>query len=182
MKNRKDSPIFKQAQGLLIQHVGQETLVYSEPLHKAFCLNPIAAQVWRALDGVRTTEQIAAAVTSTLSMPVTEDLVLFAVSELRRDGLADEEDSSAGVLALPSRRDMMRQLGAGAVVMLPAVAAVMAPKAAQAYTGCLNCDVVSGPANARLRQQAIAQQQAAASKKTQAQQEEPSYGDPTLSK
>jgi hypothetical protein len=182
MKSRHDSTIFKKACGLLIQHIGQETLIYSEALHKAFCLNPMAAQVWRLLDGVRTPEQIAAAVTSTLSLPVAEDLVLFTISELRRDGLLDERDSSASVLAAPSRRDLMRQLGAGAVVMIPLVAAVMTPKAAQAYTGCLDCNVQGAP-NSRLRQQAIAQQQAATSKTTQAQQDDgASYGDPTLLK
>ena len=183
MKSRQSSPIFKKAQGLLIQHIGQETLVYSEALHKAYCLNPVAAQVWRLLDGVRTPEQIASAVTNALSTPVTEDLALFTISELRRDGLLSEEDSSATVLAVPSRRDVMRQLGAGAVVMLPVVAAVMAPKAAQAYTGCLNCNAVPGPPNAMLRQQAIAQQQAAAAaQNTQTQQENPTYGDQTLVK
>jgi len=183
MKSRQSSLIFKKAHGLIVQHVGQETLVYSEALHKAFCLNPIAAQVWGSLDGVRTPGQIAASVSDTLSMPITEDLVLFTISELRRDGLLDEEDSSVRVLAVPSRRDVMRQLGAGAVVMLPVVAAVMAPKAAQAYTGCVDCNVLPAAPNAHIQQQQIiAQQAAAASKRVQTQQSVSTYGDQTLLK
>ena len=180
MKNRQVSPIFKMAQGLIVQHIGQETLVYSEPLHKAFCLNPIAAQVWGLLDGVRTPAQVAAAATESLSVPVTEDLVLFTISELRRDSLVAEEQSSATILVGPTRRDVMRQLGAGAVVMLPVVAAVMAPKAAQAYTGCVDCNVLLGGPNAMLQQQATARQQAAALQQAQAQQGDPNYGDQTL--
>ncbi len=52
MKSQQGSPIFKKAQGLLIQHIGQETLVYSEALHKSLLVfNPgssagLAAPGW----------------------------------------------------------------------------------------------------------------------------------------
>jgi hypothetical protein len=182
MKSQQGSPIFKKAQGLLTQDVGQETLVYNEALHKAFCLNPVAAQVWQLLDGVRTPGQIAMAVTNTLSMPVTEDLVLFTISALQRDGLLDNEASPTDFLPVPSRRDVMRQLGAGAAILLPIVAAVMAPQAAQAYTGCVDCNVKSPIGNPMLMQQAIAAKQAAAAKAAQTQSENPTYGDQTLVK
>jgi len=164
---------------VLVQHIGQETLVYSEEFHKAFCLNPLAAQVWGLLDGVRTPEQLATAVTSMLSMRVTEDLVLFTLSELQRDGLVDEVAQSTTAFVAPNRRDLIRQMGVGALAMLPVVAAVMAPTAAQAYTGCLNCNVISGPPNAMLKQQAVAQQRAAATK-AKAQHDNNIFGSPTL--
>ena len=173
---------------MLVQNIGQETLVYSEALHQAFCLNPIAAQVWGLLDGIRTPDEIAAAVTATLCMPVTEQVVLLAISELQRDGLVMAQETSAGALVAPSRRDMMRQMGVGALLTLPVVATIMAPTAAQAYTGCLNCNVVPGPVNSMLKQQqqTFVQQQAAAmaaaANNTQVHDDQGGLGNPTLVK
>ena len=187
MKSQQGTPIFKKTQGLITQHIGPETLLYSETTHQAFCLNPMAAQVWRELDGVRTPREIAAAATNSTSMPISEDLVLFTIGELRRDGLLEEEQSPASVLVTPSRRDLMRQLGASAMIMLPVVAAVTAPKAAQAYTGCLDCGV-SGVTDSPLLRPGMARQRATASKSTQLQPvaplqpASPTYGDVTLTK
>ncbi len=124
-------------EGLLTQQVGSETLVYDERTHQAFCLNPVAAEVWRRFDAGGTAAQTAVAVSLALDTPVTEEAVLFAMAELREHGLIAPEAASK---AAPTRRDLMRQIGAGAIVMLPAVAAVMAPRAAQAYNGCVNCN------------------------------------------
>jgi Coenzyme PQQ synthesis protein D (PqqD) len=124
------------------QQVGQELLVYDETRHKAFCLNGTSAAVWQMCDGMHNVEQIASAVTLQLAAPVREEIVLFALAELRADGLLEPAPLPAPLPAL-SRRQLMRKLGAGAAMLLPAVAAVMAPKAAEAYSGCLDCDVSS---------------------------------------
>ena len=147
---------FRKTQCLLTQQIGLETLVYNEKNHAAFCLNPTASQVWGLLDGSRNVEQIAAAVSLALGERVSEEMVLFALSELRRDGLVEEEKVAGQAFAAPNRRDLIRRLGAGALVMLPAVAVIMAPKAAQAYNGCADCDAAL---EARHRREMIEQQQ-----------------------
>jgi hypothetical protein len=45
---------------------------------------------------------------------------------------------------------MLARAGAGAFLMLPVIAVIAAPKAAQAYTGCVDCTPVdnSTPVNA----------------------------------
>jgi hypothetical protein len=123
---------------LTVQPVGVEILLYDETTHKAFCLNDLAATVWAACDGSHTVSAIAAAATQALQRPVREDLVLFTLAELRKDGLLLPDDSPIDV-PTPSRRDLVRKLGAGAIILLPIVAAIMTPTAAQAYTGCFDC-------------------------------------------
>src|SRR2546428_7062431 len=46
--------------GLVVQELPEETLVYDLERHKAHCLEAVAAAVWEACDGHRTVEQIAA--------------------------------------------------------------------------------------------------------------------------
>jgi hypothetical protein len=120
-------------QNICVEQVGQETLVYDEQRHKAFCLNATSSAVWQRCDGTQTVEQISNAVTLELAAPITEDLVLFALEELRRDGLL-EADTAAQIPVI-SRRDLVQKYGLRAALLLPIVAAIVAPKAAQAYSG-----------------------------------------------
>lgn len=140
-----------------IQQVARETLVYDEQRHKAFCLNETSSVIWRLVDGERTVAQIGVAATVELNTPVAEEVVSFALEELRRNGLI--VSPAAPVV---SRRVALRRLGVGGALLLPAVAAIVAPTAAQAYSGCVDCtpsfqspaSVRAGqPARARARQQ-----------------------------
>jgi hypothetical protein len=125
-------------QGICIEQIGPETLIYDERSHKAFCLNATSSSVWRKCDGAHTVEQIAAAVTLELAMPVSEELVQYALGELRHDGLLEASPVSTAVPEI-SRRDMMQKLGFRAALLLPVVAMVIAPKAAHATSGCIDC-------------------------------------------
>jgi hypothetical protein len=123
---------------IAVQQIGSETLVYDEIRHQAFCLNRTSGIIWKLCNGIRTEAAIAEAATLELQAPVSEELVQYAVAELLRDGLLEP----TSVAALPpdvSRRTLMRTFGAGAVAMLPLVAAIMTPTAAQAYNGCADC-------------------------------------------
>jgi len=128
-------------QDIAIQQVGDETLLYDERRHMAFCLNRIAAAVWNHCDGSHDPAQIANKLTLLLTHPVSTEIVEFALAQLRKDGLLQETIAAlhpaefAGI----SRRSLMARAGAGAIMLLPVVAAVMAPRAAQAYNGCADC-------------------------------------------
>jgi hypothetical protein len=125
------------SQLVTVQTIGDETLVFDGARNKAFCLNKISGLVWNLADGRRTPAQIAGAATSELKQPVSEEIVRFALSELKHDGLL-LEDSGLVDLNAVSRRDMVVKLGKSAAIMLPLVTAVFAPKAAKAYGGgCL---------------------------------------------
>jgi hypothetical protein len=125
------------SQLVTVQHVGDETLVYDGARNKAFCLNKISSLVWNLADGRRTPAQIADAATSELKQPVSEEIVRFALSELKRDALLLDESSMVDLHAV-SRRQMVIKLGKTAAILLPLVTAIFAPKAAKAYGGgCL---------------------------------------------
>lgn len=142
-----------------IQQVGAETLVYDERRHKAFCLNASSSVIWRLADGKHTIPQICAAATLELSIPVCDEFVLFALDELRKDGLI-EACSEGTVEQAVSRRVMLQRIGVGGLMLLPAISAIVAPTAAQAYTGgCVDCtpSVAQQAARARRQQQSNAQ-------------------------
>jgi len=84
---------------------------------------------------------IAAVAGPELSASLSEEFVLFAVQELRADGLI--EPCSTLQPQTVSRRGILRSLGAGGALLLPGVAAIFTPTAAQAYSGCFDCDDVS---------------------------------------
>ncbi len=150
--NQQSNPR-KRTSGLSIQPVGEETLLYDERTHKAFCLNRVAGTVWQLCDGSRDLTEIRNAASVILGAPVSAETVQLALTDLQRDGLVEAE----GAVAMLSRRALVAQIGAGAALMIPVVAVVMAPKAAQAYTGCFDCS-----SNFRAAQQkAVAQQYAA---------------------
>lgn len=134
-----------------IQQIGTESLVYDECRHKAFCLNESSSVIWQLADGERTIAEISAAASLQLKTPVSEDLVLFAIDELRRDGLIESSSVDESAPAI-SRRAMLRRLGVSGALLLPMIAAVLAPTAAQAYNGCVDCS--SSPASKARRRQA----------------------------
>jgi len=139
-------------QHMSVQQVGSETLIYDETRHRAFCLNQTSSIVWRLADGRRSIAEIASAASFELDSPISDDLVLFAVEELRREGLIQ---TSALPNAKPeiSRRSLLRTLGVGGAMLLPVIAAIVAPTAAQAYSGCIDCSAV--PASQRTRRQPL---------------------------
>jgi hypothetical protein len=134
----------KITRNLLIQVVGDETLVYDERRHLAFCLDRLASAIWQYADGTRTVEDIASAVTRQLAQPVGEASVLVGLAQFERDGLlstAPEAGNGADFAAMStlSRRAMMGKVGLGAAMMVPVIATVLAPRAAQAASGCFDC-------------------------------------------
>lgn len=135
------------------QQVGLELLVYDERRHQAFCLNAVSAAVWKLCDGQRTVEQIAAAAQSAGLAGLTEEAVLLAVDQLHADGLV-VDDTPWMPIPEVSRRVMMQRLAVGAAVLVPGVAMVMAPKAAQAYNGCADCNatIIGGTTQQRVQQ------------------------------
>lgn len=122
---------------IAVQPVGVETLVYDEQRHLAFCLNASAGAVWRLADGTRTIAELAEAATAEMGVVMEEEIVRVALDELHAHGLIEAAESGAGVSM--SRRTMIARIGIAA--MIPVVASIIAPTAAQAYSGCVDCSV-----------------------------------------
>ena len=125
-------------EGLVIQELPDEVLVYDRDRDKAHCLNQTAALVWKYCDGKTTVPTIAKRLERDLKTDlVDEKVVWYALGQLSKDHLLEESVAPPAMLAGMSRREMVRVLGVAAVVAVPLVTSIIAPTPAQAAT-CLN--------------------------------------------
>lgn len=121
-------------EGLVLQRVEGETLVYDQHAHKAHCLNATAARVFELADGTRSVPELAQALGERLGCDAPE-LVWAALAELDRAGLL-EEALEVEAAVRRSRRAALKRLGLGA--LLPTVISLLAPTPAEALATCVN--------------------------------------------
>jgi hypothetical protein len=127
-----NSPQFPTARktGLVVQEVPDEVLVYDLETNKAHCLNKTAAAVWQSCDGKNSISDIASIVGSGAS----DELVWLAIDQLNENNLLESEMKAD--FAGQSRRDVLKKIGLAAVIALPIVASLVAPKSAMASASC----------------------------------------------
>jgi hypothetical protein len=123
-------------EGLVVQEMPEEVLVYDLNTNKAHCLNKSAAAVWKNCDGTNSISDIAAILKNEFKTPVTEDFVWLAIDQLSKDELL-EQKLTAPANGL-TRREAMRRVALASLVALPVVASLTAPSAAQAASVCQN--------------------------------------------
>ena len=130
---------------VIAREFGDEVLIYDRRRDKALCLNRTAALVWKHCDGRTSIEQITDRLGKEISRefetPIDERLVWYAISQLRREQLLEDQvEIPRRVLASMkghlNRRQVIRTLGLTSIVALPLVSSIIAPTAAQAAT-CL---------------------------------------------
>lgn len=123
-------------EGLIIEELTDEALVYDLASHKAHCLNPTAFLVWRNCDGKHTLSDIAAVLEKELRAPVSDELVWFAIDQLLKHGLLCERVMTPMSESGLTRRKLMKRMGVAAIIAVPLVTSLIAPKAAQAGSMC----------------------------------------------
>jgi hypothetical protein len=123
-----DSPTPKaRSQGLKIEEMDDELLVYDLERNRAHSLNAGATVVWRLCNGERTVEAINIAAAEALGVEPDMTMVQEALRHLDRAGLLQTGDADAG-----ERRKLLRKLGWAAIV--PFVATIAMPSSAYADT------------------------------------------------
>lgn len=125
-------------QGLVVDDLPDEVLVYDLERHKAHCLNQTAALVWRQCDGHSTPREIARRLQAQFDLSGNEsqceELVWLALRQLQELHLLAEP------VALPprptgmSRRHLIRNLGLAAAVAVPVIVSIVSPTPVQAST------------------------------------------------
>jgi len=121
-------------EGLVIQEVPEEVLVYDLERDRAHCLNETAAFVWQQCDGRTTTGEIARSLGKKVNASVDEKVVWFAIDQLGRNHLMSTRPVPPQMIAGLNRREMVRALGLAAAVAVPVVVSIVAPTPAQATT------------------------------------------------
>ncbi|MBX3171035.1 MAG: hypothetical protein KF760_26745 [Candidatus Eremiobacteraeota bacterium] len=108
---------------LIVEEMGEETLVYCTLVKKAFCLNPVCAKVFALCDGTHSPAEIAS------ELALEENTVINSLAVLGEH-----------VLLEPLEAVKRRQILKGGAVLIPAVLAVSAPEpstAASVPGGCI---------------------------------------------
>ena len=126
-------------EGLVVKELPDEILVYDTERHKAHCLNPTAALVWKQCDGEKSVEQIAKRLGAELEVGDAEELVWWALRRLEKARLLAEPVSPPPKVADRSRRDVVRRLGlvGGLSVIIPVVSSIVAPTPVEAAGTCV---------------------------------------------
>jgi hypothetical protein len=134
-------------EGLIVETIGDELLVYDSERARAHSLNSVAAAVWEACDGVRGAKELANAA------GVTEDDVWRALPQLEERHLLDGELPRRMTGPEYSRRQAVRRMGligASAAFAAPLVKSIVVPSAAEAgaFASCVpenaQCGTPSG--------------------------------------
>lgn len=120
--------------GIVVQEMPDEVLVYDLDTNKAHCLNQSAALVWKACDGTNSIGEIVKQVEAAGGGKVTEDFVWLAIDQLGENGLLANE--IAPKFAGQSRRQVLKTIGLASMVALPVIASLVAPSNALAAVSC----------------------------------------------
>ncbi len=120
-------------EGLVVQELPDEILIYDLETNRAHCLNETAAFVWQRCDGRKSASEISRELSEKIKSNVDDKIVWLAVDQLSRKNLLIGSHSKLSGI---SRREMVRVLGLSAAIAIPVVASIVAPQPAEAAT-CL---------------------------------------------
>lgn len=121
-------------ENLVIQDAADDFLIYDLRTNKAFCLNQIAALVWRSCDGTKSVEEISAVVSKTLKSPVNEDLIWIALDQLKREKLLKNAHEFHIDFNGLSRREAIKKVGLTSLIALPLVTSLIVPASVNAQS------------------------------------------------
>src|SRR5712691_3388551 len=106
----QDQPVPRaRVEGLVIQELPDEVLVYDLDRHRSHCLNRTAAMVWRHCDGRTSVEQMARLLQQELSLSADEEVVRWILDRLGRAHLLQRRHSYPVTEACSSRRALLRK-------------------------------------------------------------------------
>ncbi|MGH8067684.1 MAG: PqqD family protein [Candidatus Entotheonellia bacterium] len=152
-KSTEDFTPLARHEGLVVQKLADEVLVYDLERHLAHCLNPTAAAIWELCDGRTSVVQMVARIHASGQAAVDVETLRYGLRQLAKSRLL--EDGLPEGMGL-SRRQLLRRAGVVAAIGLPVVASVLAPTAAEAGTCvglngncaslpcCVGCACISG--------------------------------------
>ena len=139
----RHGPPLGRTEGLLVEEVGSETVVYDTDSREAHCLSPLAAAVYAHCDGRTATERLSELASTRLGEPVSPEQVDAALAQLEECGLLVAPPSGI------SRRQLVRRtaVATAAVSAAPMITSIVTPAHAQSpRLNCQNSQCASGQA------------------------------------
>ena len=126
-------PKSRQAE-IVVQEFEKEILIYDLSINKVYCLNETSTLVYQLCSGKNTVAEISNLISKKLNQPVTEDLVWLALDSFKKDNLLEQSEQFEINFNNLSRRQVIRKIGLGSMVMLPLISSIVAPSSAQAQS------------------------------------------------
>jgi Cys-rich repeat protein len=124
---------------IIEQESGKEVLIYDLKTHRFFNLNETSAIIYRACDGITTFADLKS------KHKLTDDLIYFALDELKRnDLLGDYQSEHFGNL---SRRAVIKKVGLASMIALPVITGMVAPLPVNAASGGCTSNADCAPPN-----------------------------------
>lgn len=111
---------------VVIQRLDNELLIYDIKTQKAYCLNKTTSSVYDACDGETSFDSLKH------NTGLTDEIVFFALDELRKEDLLAEGQEYGSPFVGMSRRDVIKKVGMASMIALPVIASLVAPTAAMA--------------------------------------------------
>ncbi|MEP6925724.1 MAG: PqqD family protein [Pyrinomonadaceae bacterium] len=142
--NNTKQPLARK-EGLIVQELPDEVLVYDAANDKAHCLNETAALVWKHCDGKTNVAEIAKIVGRELNASVKDEFVWLALDQLEKEALIEKEANFSLKTFGISRREVIKRIGLASVIALPIVTSLLNPMSAQAGTCTVPCTPASIP-------------------------------------
>ncbi len=144
--NSSQVPVARK-EGLVIQEMPDEVLVYDLDTNKAHCLNQTAAFVWKSCNGRNSVADITKLVGDDSGNAVPEDLVWLAIDQLSEKNLL--ANNLKANFNGSTRREVIKKIGLAAVIGIPVVASLTAPTSVLAAATCAcatdaNCAALPG--------------------------------------
>ena len=133
---------------LLVQELGEETIIYDQQRDHVHRLNRTAAFVWRHCDGRHTVTDLACLLAADTQALVTEDVIWLALNRLEKAHLLQERLVRPVGAPRITRRDALRQAATvgGLTLLLPVIQSMVAPTPAMAASvGCAKRGHAPGP-------------------------------------
>lgn len=123
-------------ENLVVQYVDKELLVYDLDSNRAFCLNQPSAFIWENCDGKTSVSKIKENLSRKLGTSVNDDFVLFALGQLKKEKLLENEVGLPDYFEGMSRREVVKRVGLGSMIALPLIASIAAPTAIHGQSIC----------------------------------------------
>jgi len=121
-------------EGLHVERMASEVMVYDTARHKAHCLSPAAAIVWQSCDGQRTVKQLSGELQSQ-GISADEEMVWMILHRLSKLNLLEKKVTLPEDAILSGRRDLMKKVAAAGGMLLLMTATIAAPTPAKAQSG-----------------------------------------------
>ncbi len=122
----------RRTQGLLIEEMADETVVYDTARHEVHCLNRAATLVWNHCDGETSPAEMAAILREELGLPADGALVRLILEQLGELHLLEERPAKPVGVARRMRREATKQLALYGLAGM--VLTIAAPTATQAVS------------------------------------------------